>query len=211
MNFYLFNCFLSDHPHCEDAEHFFRECSAGKTNHFFGGKIRSTTRGSVNGGKNWHFLQELLAQNPLDFIFFPLLKTTFSSRRPLGSHAWSCQFFCLEPFLQHQPTTSNSCCEEKPVAHRCSAPPVALVDFAISRFVVWLFCPDNYSLEFYSFNSNKLEGVSVTGGLMQRFRRVIQGQREGCGGARPPNQLHLGKFPQSGISALHSGNLILKT
>ena len=115
--------FLSDHPHCEDAEHFFREFSAGKTYHFFGEKIRSTTRGNVNGGKLTFFRWSSGTKSAGFYIFFPLLKTTFSSRRPLGSHAWSCPFF-LSWALLTAPTTSNSCCEEKPVAHRCSAPPL---------------------------------------------------------------------------------------
>ena len=58
------------------------------------------------------FLQEFWPKIRWILSLFRCGKTTFSSRRPLGSHAWSCQFFCLEPFLQHQPTTNNSCCEE---------------------------------------------------------------------------------------------------
>ena len=62
--------FLSDHPHCEDAEHFFREFPLEKRTIFFGEKMRSTTRGSVNGGKLTFFFAGVLARNPLDFISF---------------------------------------------------------------------------------------------------------------------------------------------
>ena len=44
MSFDLFNCCLWHHLHCQDVEHFFAELSAGKANHFFGGRISSTAR-----------------------------------------------------------------------------------------------------------------------------------------------------------------------
>ena len=127
--------------HCQDAEHFFAEFSAGKTDHFFGGKISRTTRGSVNGGKLAHFSLDFWPKIRWILSPFPLRKATFSSQTPLGSQAWSCHFFLSCCALLTALTTSNSCCEEKPVVHRCSAPPAPLVDFAISRFVVWLFLP----------------------------------------------------------------------
>ena len=93
MSFDLFNCCLWHHLHCQDAEHFFAEFSAGKTDHFFGGKISSTTRGSVNGGKLAHFSLDFWPKIRWILSPFPLRKTTFSSQMPLGSQAWSCHFF----------------------------------------------------------------------------------------------------------------------
>ena len=92
--------------------------------------------------ENQHFFAGVLARHPLDFLSFSAA----------GNHIFFAEAAGLTrlvlSILRH--STNNSCCEEKPVAHRCSAPPVALVDFAISRFVVWLLCPIIIHLNFIS-------------------------------------------------------------
>ena len=62
--------------------------------------------------ENQHFFAGVLARNP-HFL---------RGGGRLAHTPGPVNFFCLEPFLQHQPTTSNSCCEEKPVVHKCSGP-----------------------------------------------------------------------------------------
>ena len=62
-----------------------------------------------------------LAQNPLDFVSFSAAESHIFCRRRWVHKPGPVIFFCLEPFWQHL-TTNNSCCEDKPVVHRCSAP-----------------------------------------------------------------------------------------
>ena len=105
-----------------------------KNEPFFGGKMRSATRGSVSGGSGkLAFFAGVLAQNPLDFISFPLRKTT---------HTWSCQFF-LSWALLTAPTNckqvllwGKACCT--PVF----GPPSSLGGLCHFEVRGWFFCPD---------------------------------------------------------------------
>ena len=95
-SFNLFNCFLWRHPHCQDAEHFFRDFSAGKNEPIFRWKMPSTTRGSANGGK------VALLKSAGFYLFFRYGKPLFLRGCRWAHRPGPVNSFCLEPFWQHQ-------------------------------------------------------------------------------------------------------------
>ena len=69
MSFDLYNCFLWHRPHCQDAEHFFAEFSAGKQTIFRWKTIKHDQR-KCKWWKIGTVVAGFLAQNPLDFVSF---------------------------------------------------------------------------------------------------------------------------------------------
>ena len=94
----LFNRCLWHHLHCQDAEHFFAEFSTGKTDHFFGGKISSTTRGSVRV-ENWHIFRWIFGPKSAGFcLLFRCGKPHFLHRCRWAHKPGPVISFCLELF-----------------------------------------------------------------------------------------------------------------
>ena len=93
--FQPFQLFLSDNPHCEDAEHFFREFSAGKTNHF---SVKYDQRKC-----KWWKINVFFAGDPLDFISFSAAENHIFFTEAAGlTRLVLSTLSVLSPFLQHQ-------------------------------------------------------------------------------------------------------------